>query len=117
MNLFRFPRPISSAPVARKRLQTLLEYERGLLDRDLFTVLCEEILSCVSRYVTVDPDKVQLRVRLKTSSRIAELSQHEADGGELQEGEAAAVEIFPVLGEAAAAIEPSNRAFYDPTLG
>src|SRR3984893_18205745 len=58
-----------------------------------------------------------LRVRLKTSSRIAELSQHEADGGELQEGEAAAVEIFPVLGEAAAAIEPSNRAFYDPTLG
>jgi hypothetical protein len=27
-------------------------------------------------------------VRLKTSSRIAELSQHEADGGELQEGEA-----------------------------
>jgi hypothetical protein len=58
-----------------------------------------------------------LRVRLKTSSRIAELSQHEADGGELQEGEAAAVEIFPVLGETAAAIEPSNRAFYDPTLG
>ena len=62
MNLFRFPRPISSAPVARKRLQTLLEYERGLLDPDLFTVLCEEILSCVSRYVTVDPDKVQLKV-------------------------------------------------------
>ena len=59
----------------------------------------------------------ELRVQLKTSSRIAELSQHEADGGELQEGEAAAVEIFPVLGETAAAIEPSNRAFYDPTLG
>jgi cell division topological specificity factor len=62
MNLFRSPRPISSAPVARKRLQTLLEYERGLLDPDLFTVLREEILSCVSRYVTVDPDKVQLKV-------------------------------------------------------
>ena len=62
MNLFRFRRPISSAPVARKRLQTLLEYERGLLDPDLFTVLCEEILSCVSRYVTVDPDTVQLNV-------------------------------------------------------
>ena len=60
---------------------------------------------------------VPLKSELKTSSRIAELSQHEADGGELQEGEAAAVEIFPVLGETAAAIEPSNRAFYDPTLG
>jgi cell division topological specificity factor len=60
--MFRFPRPTSSAPVARKRLQTLLEYERGLIDPDLFTVLREEILSCVSRHVTVDPDKVQLRV-------------------------------------------------------
>ena|SRR5580692_3164360 len=69
---------------------------------------CEVSISSVGRF---------LRVRLKTSSRIAELSQHEADGGELQEGEAAAVEIFPVLGETAAAIEPSNRAFYDPTLG
>jgi hypothetical protein len=58
-----------------------------------------------------------LSVRLKTSSRIAELSQHEADGGELQESETAAVEIFPVLGETAAAIEPSNRALDDPTLG
>ena len=43
-----------------------------------------------------------LRVRLKTSSRMADLSQHEADGGELQEGEPAAVEIFPVLGETTA---------------
>jgi hypothetical protein len=67
--------------------------------------------------VTPEVSRRTLRVRLKTSSRIAELSQHEADGGELQEGEAAAVEIFPVLGETAAAIEPSNRAFYDPTLG
>jgi hypothetical protein len=58
-----------------------------------------------------------LRVRLKTSSRIAELSQHEADGGEFQEGKTAAVEIFPVLGETAAAVEPSDRTLDDPTLG
>jgi hypothetical protein len=58
-----------------------------------------------------------LRVRLKTSSRITELSQHEADGREFQEGERVAVEIFPVLGEAAATVEPRNRAFDDPTLG
>ena len=63
-----------------------------------------------ARILIEDLRVLALRVRLKTSSRIAELSQHEADGGELQEGEAAAVEIFPVLGETAAAIEPSNRA-------
>jgi cell division topological specificity factor len=62
MNMFRFPRPISSAPVARKRLQTLLEYERGRFNPDLFTVLREEILTCISRYVTFDPDDVQLKV-------------------------------------------------------
>src|SRR5712691_8159214 len=58
-----------------------------------------------------------LRVRPKTSSRITELSQHEADGGEFQECKRAAVEIFPVLGEAPAAVEPGDRAFDDPTLG
>ena len=58
-----------------------------------------------------------LRVRFKTSSRITELSQHEANGRELQERESIAVEIFPVLGEAAATVEPRNRAFDDPTLG
>ena len=58
-----------------------------------------------------------LRVRPKTSSWITELSQHEADGREFQEREGAAVEIFPVLGEAAATVEPCNRAFDDPTLG
>ena len=60
--MLRFHRPISSASVARKRLQTLLEYERGLIDPDLFTVLREEILNCVSRYVMVDPDKVRLKI-------------------------------------------------------
>ena len=58
-----------------------------------------------------------LRVRPKTSSWITELSQHEADGCEFQEGERAAVEIFPILGEAAAAVEPGDRAFDDPALG
>jgi len=60
---------------------------------------------------------IALRVRLKTFSRITELSQHDADGGEFQECEGVAIEIFPVLGEAAATVEPRNRAFDDPTLG
>jgi hypothetical protein len=58
-----------------------------------------------------------LRVRPKTSSRITEFSQHEADGCEFQERESAAIEIFPVLGEATAAVKPGDRAFDDPTLG
>jgi len=70
-------------------------------------------LGLVARAVTM----AGLRVRLKTSARITKRSQHEADGGEFQEHEGIAVEIFPVVGEAAATIEPGNRAFDDPTLG
>ena len=59
----------------------------------------------------------RLRVRLKTSSWITKLSHHEADGREFQEREGIAVEIFPVLCEAATTVEPRNRAFDDPALG
>jgi hypothetical protein len=58
-----------------------------------------------------------LRVRFKTSSRVAELSQHEADGREFQEREGVAIEIFPVLGETATTVEPRDGSFDDPTLG
>jgi len=63
MKLFNFFRPASSAPVARERLQILLEYERKLGSHiDLIAVLREEILEVLSRHVTVDPDKVQISV-------------------------------------------------------
>jgi cell division topological specificity factor len=63
MNLFRFFRPAASAPVARERLQILLEYERKQGSQtDLFAVLRAEILEVVSRHVNVDPDKVQVTV-------------------------------------------------------
>ena len=58
-----------------------------------------------------------LRVRFKSSSRVTKLSQHQTDGGKFQERESIAVEILPVLGEAAASVEPRNRAFDNPTLG
>jgi cell division topological specificity factor len=64
-------RPISSAPVARERLQMLLEYERDTLGQnDLITVLREEIVGVVSRHVRVDPDKVRVSVdrRAKVST-------------------------------------------------
>jgi PAS domain S-box-containing protein len=39
-----------------------------------------------------------LRVRPETLRRITEFSEHESDGGELEEGERVAVEVFPVPG-------------------
>ena len=63
MKLLRFVRPISSASVARERLQILLEYERKMVSQtDLIAVLREEILAVVGRHVTIDPDRVQIKV-------------------------------------------------------
>jgi cell division topological specificity factor len=63
MRLFRFLRPVSSAPVARERLQILLEYERKMGSHtDLVAVLRAEIFAVVARHVTIDPDRVQIKV-------------------------------------------------------
>jgi cell division topological specificity factor len=63
MNLFGFLRPISSAPLARERLQILLEYERNVGSHtDLVEVLRAEIFAVVARHVTIDPDRVQIKV-------------------------------------------------------
>ena len=52
-----------SAPIARERLQILLEYERSLVDQtDLIVVFREEILRLVARYVKIDSDTVNIRV-------------------------------------------------------
>ena len=61
MDLYRFLRPIGSAPVARNRLQGLLEFERRLISQtDLLAVLRDEILTVVSRRVAIDPDEAQV---------------------------------------------------------
>ena len=64
MNLLRrFAGRDASAPVARERLQILLAHERGLRGQpDLLGVLRAEILAAVSRHVTLDPDKVIVRM-------------------------------------------------------
>ena len=63
MRLFRFLKPVSSAPVARERLQILLEYERRMVSQtSLITTLQEEILAVVSRHVSVDPEKIHVSV-------------------------------------------------------
>ena len=64
MNIFGFVKRRRSAPVARERLQILLEYERCLTSQssDLIAVLRDEIVAVVARHVVVDRDKVQVRV-------------------------------------------------------
>jgi cell division topological specificity factor len=63
MRLFRFLRPISSAPVARQRLQILLGYERNLVSQtDLIAVLHQEILGVIGRHMPIDQDQVQIKV-------------------------------------------------------
>jgi cell division topological specificity factor len=52
-----------TAPIARERLQILLAHERGARGQpDLLMQLREEILAAVSRHVTLDPDKVIVKM-------------------------------------------------------
>ena len=62
-----------SAPVARERLQILHAHERNALHQpDLLGVLREEILALISRHVSFDPDKVQIKMdRGKSVSTLA----------------------------------------------
>jgi cell division topological specificity factor len=63
MNLLKFLRSRGSAPVARERLQILLSHERKSLGQsDLLATLREEILAVIARHVTLDPDKVEVKM-------------------------------------------------------
>ena len=72
------------------------------------------LLDEADTYMTSDPE---LRVRPETLCRITEFSEHESNGRELDEGERVAVEVLPVLGQSAAAVEPGDGAFDHPTPG
>jgi cell division topological specificity factor len=62
MSLFNFFRR-GSAPVARERLQILLAHERAVRGQpDLLGVLREEILAVISRHISFEPDKVQIKM-------------------------------------------------------
>jgi hypothetical protein len=47
---------------------------------------------------------------------LTELSEHEADRGPAQESESVSVKAFPIFGETATAIEPSNGALDNPSF-
>ena len=65
MNLLGFfNRNKNSAPVARDRLQILLAHERSNNEgqSDLIARLREEILAVIAKHVTIDRDKVQIKL-------------------------------------------------------
>jgi nitrogen fixation protein FixH len=111
--------------------QTVSTSGSGLVFHNTYTANCsQQYINCIvaaeqqlerlwtnSVTINITFDEVAKGLRPKTSARVAKLSQHEADGGEFQEREGVAVEILPILGEAAATIEPRNRTFDDPALG
>jgi cell division topological specificity factor len=91
MSLFKFLRR-GSAPVARERLQILLAHERASVRSqtpDLLGLLREEILAVISRHVSFEPDKVQIKMdRGKSVSTLAielelpnrdRVSEHDAE--------------------------------------
>jgi cell division topological specificity factor len=72
MSLFYFFRR-GSAPIARERLQILLAHERIASSHpDLLGILGEEILAVIGRYVSFEPDTVQIKMdRGKSMSTLA----------------------------------------------
>ena len=63
MNLMSLFRRNNSAPVARERLQVLLAHERAFVGKsDLLAVLQEEIIAVIAKHVTIERDKVQIKL-------------------------------------------------------
>jgi cell division topological specificity factor len=63
MNMLKFLRRRGSAPIARERLQILLAHERRANSQpDLLSILRDEILAVVAKHITLEPDKIQVRM-------------------------------------------------------
>ena len=63
MNLLSLFRRNNSAPVARERLQVLLAHERAFVGQsDLLAVLQEEIIAVIAKHVTIEREKVQIKL-------------------------------------------------------
>ena len=63
MNVLSFLRRRGSAPVARERLQVLLAYERTNRGHsELLTILREEIVAVIGRHITLERDKVVVKM-------------------------------------------------------
>lgn len=63
MTLMSFFKRGGTSTVARDRLQILLAHERSYSgDSDLVSKLREEILAVIAKHVSIDQDKVQVRM-------------------------------------------------------
>ncbi len=64
MSLFGFFQRKPTATIARDRLQILLAHERSSLggNADLVSILQEEILAVIARHVSVEREKVQVKL-------------------------------------------------------
>ena len=84
MNLLRLlGSRTASAPVARERLQILLAHERGLRGQaDLLGLLRAKVLAVVSRHVTLDPEKVIVRMDRGTNVSTLEVDIEVPNGFE-----------------------------------
>lgn len=74
MNLFRIFNRGGSAPVARERLQILLAHERrSSSTQDLLAVLHKEVLAAISKHVSVEPGKVEIKVHRREEMSFLEI--------------------------------------------
>jgi cell division topological specificity factor len=63
MNVFKLFRRGGSAPMARERLQILLAHERKASSQpDLLSILREEILAVVAKHISLEPDRVHIKM-------------------------------------------------------
>jgi cell division topological specificity factor len=63
-----------SASVARERLQILLTHERGADgESDLIPILREEVLAAVAKHVSVDVEKVQVKIERNKAVSLLEI--------------------------------------------
>jgi cell division topological specificity factor len=74
MSLLDLFRRRNAAPVARERLQVLLAHERAEVGQsDLLALLKQEILAVIARHVSVEQDKVQVKLERGGAVSILEI--------------------------------------------
>ena len=73
-SIFHLFRRRPSATVARERLQILLAHERASAGQEgLVVTLREEILAVIAKHVTLDRDKVQVKLEHEGETSILEI--------------------------------------------
>jgi cell division topological specificity factor len=82
MTLFDLFKRRGSAPVARERLQVLLDYERKSRNQpDLVGILREEIMAVITRHVHVDQDDVRVNMERGETMSTLEIDIHIPNAG------------------------------------